>query len=214
MTRSLDIGYIGKDLRARGKLEGEIDVRIEGRFEGDLRIGGRVEIGHPPTSLAADPDHTESLVMTRPSIFPTGAAFIGAIDGDGDVVVLGSLEGNVTIEGDLVIEQSGCVRGEVRARTVTVRGVLEGPARATGFIAVEEGATAFGDLTAPRIRIVEGARFRGRLTREHDELALDETSETIVVRRTPVPEPAPPPSRKPPPLVMPVPRGSAGRFRG
>lgn len=101
--------------------------------------------------------------MNRPSVLPDGMKLVGDVEGEGDLAVLGTIEGDVRIDGALVIETTGVLRGQVHARTVTVRGVLVGDGSAADTVRVEPGARMVGDARAPRVSIIDGALFRGRI---------------------------------------------------
>ena len=68
--------------------------------------------------------------MSRPSLIPGGMTVEGELEGKGDLVVLGRVLGPISIEGLLIIEEGGAVRGVVNASSVVVRGVLVGDALA------------------------------------------------------------------------------------
>ena len=38
------IAYLGKDLNIKGVISGQDDIRIDGKFEGDLKLKGRLDI--------------------------------------------------------------------------------------------------------------------------------------------------------------------------
>jgi cytoskeletal protein CcmA (bactofilin family) len=123
--------------------------------------------------------------MKKTSVLPVGMTLTGDIEGDEDLVVLGRVEGAIQLDAALVIESGGAVRGAVRARTVTVRGVLVGDAHAEETIWVEDGARLVGDLVGPRVKVMDGARFRG-----HVRVLSPERPGPVVV-----PPPAPPRAR-------------------
>ena len=101
--------------------------------------------------------------MNKASVLPTDMKLVGDVRGEDDFVVHGSVEGEVHIDGVLVVERSGSVRGNVSARTVAIRGVVVGDASATETIRVDEGGSMVGDVRAPRVNIVKGAKFRGHV---------------------------------------------------
>ncbi|MDH5491506.1 MAG: polymer-forming cytoskeletal protein [Myxococcales bacterium] len=101
--------------------------------------------------------------MSKPSIIPRGMTLEGELAGEGDIVIFGQVLGEIHTEGFVVIETSGSMRGPVHARAVTIRGRLLGDVFARECAHVDAGATVVGDLAAPRVRVVEGARFRGRV---------------------------------------------------
>lgn len=101
--------------------------------------------------------------MNRPSIVPRGITLDGDVEGTEDLVVFGRIHGEIRIDGVLVVEESGVVRGDVFARSVTVRGELAGDAWGQEFVRVDAAGRLVGDLNAPRVKVVDGARFRGRV---------------------------------------------------
>lgn len=101
--------------------------------------------------------------MSRTSVLPAGVTLVGAIEGAGDLVVAGTVEGPIELEGGLVIEEGGRVDGDVSVTTLIVRGVLTGDAAARETIRLEGSARVVGDAVAPRVHIVDGARVRGRV---------------------------------------------------
>lgn len=101
---------------------------------------------------------SNALALTRVG---TGILISGRIEGDGNVVVEGRIDGEVRIKGDLQIEVSGQVRADVHARNIYVLGVLVGNAEAAEKVEIAEGGRMVGDVRSPRMLINEGAAFRG-----------------------------------------------------
>lgn len=101
--------------------------------------------------------------MSKTSIIPAGVTLEGEIEGRGDLVVAGIVEGPIDIEGTLLIEEGAQVRGDVSATSVRVCGVVAGTVSATETVVVEPSAIVVGDARAARVQIVDGARFRGRV---------------------------------------------------
>ena len=142
--------------------------------------------------------------MNKASLIPAGASLVGEVEGDADLIVLGRVEGPIHIGGALVIESTGLVRGHVRARTVTVRGVLKGDAYGEEAVRVESSARLIGELTAPRVKVVPGAAFRGQIhVGEIGEPSLriyDPALHTLTGHSAP-PEMVPPPAMPAAPAV-------------
>jgi len=128
----------------------------------------------------------------KPSVLPGGMKLVGDVGGDEDLVVFGVVEGEVHVDGALVVEAGGSVRGNVEARTVSVRGVVVGDAHAREAIRVDDGGRMVGDLHAPRVNIVKGARFRGQV-----HMTGDRPVEVPLIERSiEMGRPAPPPSSR------------------
>lgn len=112
-----------------------------------------------PASAAAPAPASASV---RASVIAAKAVFKGEISGDEDVVVEGTLEGQVRINRELRVAQGGVVRATVQAKSVVVSGELVGNCAATARIEIQATGQLTGDIKAPRITIAEGAQFRGK----------------------------------------------------
>jgi cytoskeletal protein CcmA (bactofilin family) len=88
----------------------------------------------------------------------------GRLQGDGELVVEGRVEGEVTITGHLVVANGGAVVAPVSAADVTIEGGDEGDVSASGAVVVRAGGTLIGAINAGAgVAIEDGARFSGRI---------------------------------------------------
>ncbi len=120
--------------------------------------------------------------MNRPSVLPGGMRLVGDIEGDEDLVVFGDVDGEIRLGGALVVEATGRVRGNVSARSIAIRGIVIGDATGIEAVRVDDGACVVGDLHAPRVQVVKGAKLRG-----HVKMA--ETQSSSGALRSPMPIP-------------------------
>lgn len=97
------------------------------------------------------------------AVIGPGTRVRGRITGDGDLVIEGTVEGDVSVRGDLVVAQGGRATSTVEAQSVTLRGELDGDVRATGMVRIEAGARVRGDVQGESVALEEGAEFVGRL---------------------------------------------------
>src|SRR5258708_22414905 len=81
--------------------------------------------------------------------------------GAGDLEVLGFVEGEIAIGGDVTIDGSGIVGANVSGRKLVVRGAVKGDLTAEEAILLEDGARVLGDVRAPRVAVAPGALVRG-----------------------------------------------------
>ena len=88
----------------------------------------------------------------------------GRIQGDGDLLIEGHVEGNVAIRGDLTVAEGATVSAEtVSASAVTIAGTFEGNLTAAGVVHLASSARVRGDVEGNAVTIDDGARFTGRL---------------------------------------------------
>src|SRR5262245_25592429 len=112
------------------------------------------------------PRHTSGDVGA--STLGRGARVRGRIAGDGDLHVEGQVEGDVSVSGELTIEEGGSITGDVDAGTVVLSGALKGDVAARGPVAVRATAQVEGNLAGAEVSLDEGASFHGRIEAEFD----------------------------------------------
>jgi cytoskeletal protein CcmA (bactofilin family) len=98
-----------------------------------------------------------------PAVIGAGTRVRGRLTGDGDVTILGHLEGGVQVRGELFIGEGGRVVSDVDAGALRVAGVLEGDVSVTGDVEILAGAKVRGDLRGAHVSLEEGADLEGRL---------------------------------------------------
>jgi cytoskeletal protein CcmA (bactofilin family) len=96
----------------------------------------------------------------------------GRIQGEGDLVIEGQVEGGVAIRGDLTIVEGASLQAAggqaVEAHAVSIAGKLTGDLEASGPVRLSPSAQVSGNLRGSAVAIDEGARFAGRLECEFD----------------------------------------------
>jgi cytoskeletal protein CcmA (bactofilin family) len=112
--------------------------------------GGRSQAG--PAGLAGG-----STVIAR------GNRIEGTITGSSDIQVDGELQGEINGSGVVRVAGQGRVEGTVSGRVVVVAGAVLGDITAAETAELESSAKVTGNITAPRIRIADGASFDGQV---------------------------------------------------
>jgi cytoskeletal protein CcmA (bactofilin family) len=87
----------------------------------------------------------------------------GSLNGDEDLTVRGRVEGTLTLTKTLVVEPTGVVKAEVQVRNCVIAGAIVGNVTATESVEITKEGRMVGDIAAPRVIIVDGASFRGRI---------------------------------------------------
>jgi cytoskeletal protein CcmA (bactofilin family) len=98
------------------------------------------------------------------AVLGTSVRIRGRISGEGDLSILGTVEGDVAVRGDLTVGEGAHVASEVlEAHAVTIAGEVEADVSASGPVRLAATARVRGDLKGSEISIEEGAQFAGRL---------------------------------------------------
>ena len=99
----------------------------------------------------------------RRTMIAAGLRITGKVTGSEVVRIHGEVDGEVLVDGSVVIGPEGLVHGRVEARQVTVEGRLEGNLLAGEKAEVTASGQVEGDIEAPRVVIAEGAYFKGNV---------------------------------------------------
>lgn len=93
----------------------------------------------------------------------------GAVRGNEDLRIEGDVSGTVELkDSSLTIGREGKVRADVYAKSIIVDGTTEGDLYATDRIVVHVNAQVRGNITAPKVGVEEGAKFKGSIEMDQD----------------------------------------------
>ena len=90
-------------------------------------------------------------------------AIKGKVSGSGNLILMGTLEGEFDLGGELVIAPPAVVNGEIKALTLSVGGTVSGNLTARDKIRLEKTARVQGRLIAPRLSLEDGSFFNGEI---------------------------------------------------
>ena len=113
----------------------------------------------------------------------------GSLNGDEDLTVRGRVEGTLTLTKTLLVEPTGIVKAEVQVRNCVIAGAVVGNVTATESVEITKEGRMVGDISAPRVIIVDGASFRGRIDMGEVELDREPTSRPALARPAARPTP-------------------------
>ncbi len=131
---------------------------------------------------AADPRRADRATATvGPSIF-----IKGDLSGDEDLVIEGRVEGKIDLkQHNVTIGKNGRVRADVFGNTVIVEGEVDGNLFAQQQAIVRTSGAVRGNITAPRVMLEDGSRFRGSI-----DMEAKETAKPAAGAHEPAPRPA------------------------
>jgi len=88
----------------------------------------------------------------------------GELTGNEDLAVEGKVEGTIALKGHhLTIGPTGHATAGIQAKSVVVGGQVNGNVSADEKVEISATGSIVGDVRAPRVVLVDGARFKGRI---------------------------------------------------
>lgn len=114
----------------------------------------------PASGYTATADDTETRQIP---VLGKTLLFRGELTAEEDVILQGRVEGSIRHARNLIIGTDGSVLGDVYASHLTVEGLVEGDLHCTEAVIVRATAQVRGNIFAPRVGIMEGALFNGRI---------------------------------------------------
>ncbi len=88
-------------------------------------------------------------------------SFNGNIESEGSIKILGKIEGDVRASGDVYIEPTSTVTGNVYGSNVYISGTINGNVLSKGILHLMTQAKLLGDIEVNSIVTDEGAIFQG-----------------------------------------------------
>ena len=100
----------------------------------------------------------------RPAgVIAPGLFLRGELRGEDDLIIEGRVEGEITLKKHLTVESTGVIVADVQTQNITIKGEMRGNMTAEDKVEIHQGARVVGNITAPRVVIAEGARFKGHI---------------------------------------------------
>jgi cytoskeletal protein CcmA (bactofilin family) len=125
---------------------------------------------HAPPRPPADSAETRIPVLGKTLLFR------GELTAEEDVILQGRVEGSIRHARNLIIGTDGSVLGDVYASHLTVEGLVEGDLHCSEAVVVRATAQVRGNIFAPRVGIMEGATFNGRVEMDPNAAASSQSA--------------------------------------
>lgn len=129
---------------------------------------------------------TEKEKEREVTVFGEKTRFRGTLKFTEELHIAGQFEGTIDATGALVIKKGAtCTADRVKAASIVVDGVVNGPMTAGDRIEMRSGSTVHGNVTASRLRIADGVAFDGsvEMIRNNGEIDLFSTRSDVLKRQ-------------------------------
>jgi cytoskeletal protein CcmA (bactofilin family) len=113
------------------------------------------------SSLVPRPSNDTFMPTQSGALLSRGVSIKGSVKFLNELLIDGEVEGTIDSTGTLTIGEHARIRGEIRTKSVKVRGMVEGNIFVTECCELQAGCTLRGDIEAPRLAVSEDATFLG-----------------------------------------------------
>ena len=114
----------------------------------------------PRNTPKSDP---EDRIEDSTTFFGKNLKITGNVSGEGNMIILGSFEGEFNLKGQLKVAQGARIKGNFNATSIAVNGNVEGNLTATEKIHMDNSARINGRIVTPKVSILDGAVFDGEM---------------------------------------------------
>jgi len=119
----------------------------------------------------------QEIAGTIETIIGANVVIAGTIVGKTAIRLDGWIEGEINCEGDVIIGQTGRVKGNVRSRNIMISGQVAGDVTASQKLEITQEGKLLGNIQAGSLVIAEGAFFHGRSEMTGQEQVKEEPGE-------------------------------------
>jgi cytoskeletal protein CcmA (bactofilin family) len=113
-----------------------------------------------PTVTSQQSNFTSATAASG-GVLSRGVSIKGSVKFTNELLIDGEVEGEINSTGTLAVGEHAQIRGEIHAKSVRVRGNVEGNIFASERCELQPGCTLRGDIEAPRLVVDENASFFG-----------------------------------------------------
>ncbi|MCL2407182.1 MAG: polymer-forming cytoskeletal protein [Defluviitaleaceae bacterium] len=107
------------------------------------------------------PKYGEDPNFSPNTIIGDGISFRGMIKGANSVMVSGLVFGDINVDGEVIVTETGYVKGDIVSTFAVVAGIVEGNITLTSYASLKSTASVTGDITSTALNIEDGAIFTG-----------------------------------------------------
>ena len=108
--------------------------------------------------------NTSAPAPTAQNVIGKGTIIEGNIIAEGDLIIEGTVRGDVTTKTSLIVGRSCIIEGNILADHAEVAGVVKGTVQALGLLVIKSSSMIDGDVLTKNLNVESGSTFNGRFT--------------------------------------------------
>ena len=110
---------------------------------------------------------SEIQTEVQETIIGSGVKVKGEISGKDDLIVHGQVEGIIDFKkGQVIVSKTGNVNADIYGKIITIEGKVKGSLFGKEKIVLQPSGVVRGNMTAPRVKVEDGAKFKGNVDTE------------------------------------------------
>src|ERR1700726_282047 len=114
-----------------------------------------------PTNNQAQTNRTPAPVTASGGLLSRGVSIKGIVKFRNELLIDGEVEGEINSTGSLTVGEHASLKAKITAKSVKVKGTVQGNIVASERCELQAGCTLKGDIEAPRLVVDENASFLG-----------------------------------------------------
>jgi cytoskeletal protein CcmA (bactofilin family) len=118
------------------------------------------------------------------AVIGAGVKMQGQIISRENIVVDGLIEGGITAEDhQVLVGDSGVIKGNIHAGIILVEGSVTGDICASQSVVISASGNIMGNIESPRVTLRDGAKFKGSIEMDPGQPTQVELLSSVKVRR-------------------------------
>lgn len=119
----------------------------------------------PEAASRNDVERMPAMVCDAPqNVIGKGTIIQGNIVAEGDLLIEGTVRGDVTTKTTLIVGKSCVIEGNILADHAEVAGQVKGTVQALGLLIIKSSSMIDGDVLTKNLNVESGSTFNGRFT--------------------------------------------------
>lgn len=109
----------------------------------------------------------ETQTEAQKTIIGPGVKIKGDISGKEDLTVHGQVEGIIDFKrSQVIVSKTGNIKADIYGKIITIEGEVKGSLFGEEKIVLQPSGVVRGNMTAPRVHVEDGAKFKGNVDTE------------------------------------------------
>ena len=107
------------------------------------------------------------------TILGQGSAITGNIKINGFVRIDGDIDGNLETDGNIIIGENARIRGNIKAKSVIIGGIVLGNIEATQSIKILSAEAVVGDIISHKVQLFMGILFLLKMNKNSQRFLMN-----------------------------------------